>query len=163
MSNWSQYQLDKKKPDTQRNRNWDKPSHLNNPENEGWQQCLISLGSIAWLQWSNENCFYKLVICCASCYVWLKNLVRVRDLGVHFNHFRGNSTNSILLIKEISVFQFSWIGSRIREFQKAQVGSNERKCCRDGLETSISVDQLSAKYSRWVLLVLYKAKLISLT
>ena len=151
MSNWSQYQLDKKKPDTERNRNWDKPSHLNNPENEGWQQCLISLGTN-----QAQHCLtsvikwelflpIKLVICFASCYVWLKIFVRIGDLGVHFKHFRGNSTNSILLIKEISVFQFLWIGSRTREFQKTQVGSNGRKCCRDGLGTK----KISCQRHRW--------------
>ena len=45
--------------------------------------------------------------------------------------FRWN----ILLIKQILFFQFLWIGSRTREFQKAEMGLNERKCCRDGLGT----------------------------
>ena len=50
----------------------------------------------------------------------------------------------ILFIKQNLGFQFSWIGSRTRELQKAKVGSNERKCCRDGLATKSG--QLSATY-----------------
>ena len=53
-------------------------------------------------------------------------------------------------LKQILVFQLSWTGSRSRGFQEAQVGSNERKCCRYGLGTK----KLSCqRHSRWGLLV----------
>ena len=39
------------------------------------------------------------------------------------------------LMKTSLSFALWHYSSRSREFQKAQVGSNERKCCRDGLET----------------------------
>ena len=42
----------------------------------------------------------------------------------------------------VLIQSLSAIGSGTRGFQKAQVGSNERKCCRDGLGTK--KDQLPA-------------------